>query len=78
MNIDISAGIDHYSADELVGWANSGVLYCGEVGLSGLVEKLIEDRVMGEYKFRQEDLDEAHQEGYDDALGQARSALDNL
>lgn len=31
MNIDISSGIDHYSADELIGWTNSGILYCGEV-----------------------------------------------
>lgn len=60
MNIDISTGIDHYSADELIGWANSGTLYCGEVDLSGLVERLIEDR------YSQEELDKACEEAYSD------------
>jgi len=79
--LDISSmNLGSYSSEELVGYGRAGVLYCCGVDLSELVEKLIEDRD-GEckvYKYTQEDVDNAHQEGYDDGVGACRGALDCL
>jgi hypothetical protein len=80
MLINISAGIHHYSADEIIGWANSGILYCGEVDLSGLVGRLLEDRdnTNKVYKYTQEDLDDERSEGYSEGISACMGALDNL
>lgn len=76
--LDISSmNLDSYSSEEIVGYGRAGVLSCCGVDLSELVERLIEDRD-ADCKFTQEDLDNAHQEGYDDGVGACRGALDCL
>lgn len=59
--LDISSiNLDSYSSEEIVGYADKGLLSCCGVDLSELVEKLIEDR------YSQEELDKACEAAYSD------------
>lgn len=66
--IDISQiNLNTYSKDELLTFSNSGILFCGNVDLSGFVQKIMDGM------YSQEELDRAVEEGQD-----AQDTLDNV
>lgn len=79
--INIESGISIYTADELLGYSRSGMLYAGNVCLSDLVDKIVEEY---ESKIEEDKLSvtDSYQEGYDqgyrDAVGQVRGFVDNM
>lgn len=77
--IDISTtNISAFSGEELLNYANAGLLVCNGVCLRELVERVVGKEDRTGYKFTQEDLDEAHQNGYSHGVSACRDALDNL
>lgn len=66
--IDISQiNLNIYSKDELLSFSNSGILFCGDIDLSGFVSKIMEGM------YSQEELDKAVEEGQD-----AEDTLENV
>lgn len=77
--VDISQGFNHYSPQELINYAERGVLFAAMVDLSGFVEYLVgQEELRQEYKYTEEDLDNAHEEGYRDGIRQCISRLEDL
>lgn len=77
--VDISQGFSHISPQELINYANNGVLLAGMVDLSEFVEYLIEQEdLRQECKYTEEDLDNAHEEGYRDGVRQCINRLEDL
>ena len=66
--IDISQiNLNIYSKEELLNFANSGILFCGNMDLTEFVSKIMEGM------YSQEELDKAAEEGQD-----AEDTLENV
>lgn len=66
--IDISQiNLNIYSKDELLGFSNSGILFCGDMDLTEFVQKIMEGM------YSQGELDRAVEQGQD-----AQDTLDNV
>lgn len=77
--INIENGISIYTADELLGYSRSGMLYCGDVCLSIVIDKIVEY-----YEKREDNLlsdDEYHRgrnDGYDEAVSEIRGFIQSM
>lgn len=59
--------------------SDNGVLFSGMVDLSGLVEYIVgQQELRQEYKYTEEDLDNAQEEGYRDGIRQCINRLEDL
>lgn len=77
--VDIRQGFSHISPQELINYANNGLLFADSVDLSSFVEYLVEqEELKEEYKYTEEDVDNAHEEGYRDGIRQCISRLEDL
>lgn len=77
--VDISQGFTHYSPQELINYAERGVLFSGMVDLSEFVEYLVrQEELRQEYKYTEEHLDNAYEEGYREGIRQCINRLEDL
>jgi len=77
--VDISQGFAHISPQELINYAERGVLFAGMVDLSEFVEYLVgQQELRQEYKYTEEDLDNAQEEGYRDGIRHCIGRLEDL
>lgn len=78
MIIDIEHGFAHYSAEELIDYSNSGLLYAGSYCLSDLVDKIASYTSVEMLNTHEEEKAEAYQEGVDEGRGSAISEAISL
>lgn len=82
MIIDIEHGFAHYSAEELIDYSNSGLLYAGSYCLSDLVDKIASYPSVETLNTHEEEKAEAYQEGIDEgrrsAISEAISLIEDM
>lgn len=82
MYINIELGISHYSAEELIDYSNSGLLYAGSYCLSDLVDKIGSYPSIEMLNTHEEEKAEAYQEGIDEgrrsAISEAISLIEGM
>ena len=77
--IDISStNISVFSGEELLNYANAGLLVCQGVCLRELVERVVDQEDRTVYKYTQEDLDDVRSEGYHEGISACIGAIENL
>lgn len=79
--INIENGTSFYTAEDIISYNNAGLLYCGDVCLSSVIDKIVEyyEEKLSEMK---ENVTDSYQDGYDegyrDAVGQVRRFVDDM
>lgn len=79
--INIENGISIYTADELLGYSRSGMLYAGNVCLSDLVDKIVEEyesKIEEAKEASGEAYEERYYEGYRAAVSEMAGFVDNM
>lgn len=71
MYINIELGISHYSAEELIDYSNSGLLYAGSYCLSDLVDKIASYPSVEHSNTHEQDKVVAQQGGFTEGLRRA-------
>ena len=77
--INIENGTSLYTAEDLIRYNDAGLLYCHDVCLSSVIDKIVEY-----YEKREDNLlseDEYHRgrnDGYDEAVSEIRGFVDNM
>lgn len=77
--INIENGTSLYIAEDLIRYNDTGLLYCEDVCLSSVIDKIIEY-----YEKREDNLlsDDEYQrgrnDGYDEAVSETRGFVDNM
>ncbi len=79
--INIENGTSLYTAEDLIRYNNAGLLYCGDVCLSSVIDKIVE-YYESKIEYDKGSVTDSYQEGYDegyrDAVGQVRGFVDNM
>ena len=78
MLIDVQHGFAHYSAEELIDYSNSGLLYAGSYCLSDLVDKIASYPSVEMLNTHEEKKAEAYQDGIDEGRRRAISGAISL
>jgi len=82
MIIDVQNRFVHYSAEELIDYANSGLLYAGSYCLSDLVDKIASYPSVEMLNTHEEEKAEAYQEGIDEgsrsSISEAISLIEGM
>lgn len=79
--INIENGTSFYTAEELIRYNDAGLLYCGDVCLSSVIDKIVE---YYESKIEQDkgNVADSYQEGYDkgyrDAVSEIRGFIQSM
>lgn len=79
--INIENGTSLYTAEDLIRYNDAGLLYCHDVCLSSVLDKIVE---YYESKIEQDkgNVTDSYQEGYDegyrDAVGEVRRFVDDM
>lgn len=77
--INIENGTNLYTAEDIIRYNDAGLLYCDDVCLSSVIDKIVEY-----YEKREENLlsDDEYQrgrnDGYDEAVSEIRGFVDNM
>lgn len=74
MIIDIEHGFAHYSAEELIDYSNSRLLYAGSYCLSDLVDKIASYPSVEMLNTHEEEKAEAYQEGRESGFTEGRGS----
>lgn len=78
MYINIELGISHYSAEELIYYSNSGLLYAGSYCLSDLVDKISKDYKQKLSEIGTDSGSRRYDSGWEDAVDNMRHYLENM
>lgn len=79
--INIENGASIYTAEDLIRYNNAGLLYCGDVCLSSVIDKIVEyyeNKIEYDKGSVVDSYQEGYDEGYRDAVGQVRRFVDNM
>ena len=68
--VDISQGFTHISPQELINYAERGVLFAGMVDLSGFVEYIISEQDLAEYNRGYQDAEDKFDRKFCDEFGE--------
>jgi len=77
--INIENGTSLYTAEDIIRYNEAGLLYCGDVCLSSVIDKIVEY-----YEKREENLlsDDEYQrgrnDGYDEAVSEIRGFIQSM
>lgn len=79
--INIENGTSIYTAEDLIRYNDAGLLYCGDVCLSSVIDKIVE-YYESNIEQDKENVTDSYQEGYDegyrDAVGQVRGFVNDM
>ena len=82
LTINIENGTSVYTAEDIIRYNDAGLLYCGDVCLSGLIDKIVEyyEEKLSDMKeeLMQYDGYEKFDEGYRAAVNEIRGFVDNM
>lgn len=78
--INIENGTSIYTAEDIIRYNDSGLLYCGDICLSSVIDKIVEyyEEKLSEMKETQDEDGIAWREGYDAAVSEIRGFVDNM
>lgn len=78
--INIENGTSLYTAEDIIRYNDAGLLYCGDVCLSSVIDKIVEyyEDKLSEIKETQDEDGIAWREGYDAAVSEIRGFVDNM
>ncbi len=78
--INIENGTSLYTAEEIIRYNDAGLLYCHDVCLSSVVDKIVEyyEEKLSEMKESESDAYSDYQEGYQAAVSEIRGFVDNM
>ncbi len=78
--INIENGTSLYTAEDLIHYNDAGLLCCGDVCLSSVIDKIVEyyEEKLSEMKESQDEDGIAWREGYDAAVRDIRGFVDNM
>ena len=79
--INIENGTSLYTVEDLIRYNDAGLLYCGDVCLSSVIDKIVE-YYESKIEYDKGSMIDSYQEGYDegyrDAVGEVRRFVDNM
>lgn len=78
--INIENGTSLYTAEDLILYNDAGLLYCHDVCLSSVIDKIVEyyEEKLSEMKANEDEDGIAWREGYDAAVSEIRGFVDNM
>ncbi len=80
--INIENGTSLYTAEDLIHYNDAGLVYCGDVCLSSVIDKIVEyyEEKLSEMKENECAFSEEkrYQEGYQAAVSEIRGFVDNM
>jgi len=78
--INIENGTSLYTAEDLIRYNDAGLLYCGDVCLSSVIDKIVEyyEEKLSEMKESEGETYSDYQEGYQAAVSEIRGFVDNM
>ncbi len=78
--INIENGTSIYTAEDIIRYNDAGLLYCHDVCLSSVIDKIVEyyEEKLSEMKETQDEDGIAWREGYDAAVSEIGGFVDNM
>ncbi len=78
--INIENGTSIYTAEDIIRYNDTGLLYCHDVCLSSVIDKIVEyyEEKLSEMKENEDGDGIAWREGYDAAVSEIRGFVDNM
>jgi len=78
--INIENGTSLYTAEDLIRYNDAGLLYCHDVCLSSVIDKLVEyyEEKLCEMEENEGEAYSHYQEGYQAAVSEIRGFVDNM
>lgn len=76
----MTCNVSQHTAEDLIRYNDAGLLYCGDVCLSSVIDKIVEyyEEKLSEMKESQDEDGIAWREGYDAAVSEIRGFVDNM
>jgi len=79
--INIENGTSIYTAEDIIRYNDAGLLYCEDVCVSSVIDKIVEyyeSKIEQDKQNVTDSYQEGYDEGYRDAVGQVRRFVDDM